>query len=464
MSKPADKPIVPSKIAVHLGRDLTRGNILKNLLFISWPILISNFLVMIGPVIDMVWMGKLGSASVAGVAVSAMLVTLLDSLKLGLDMGTRVMIANFIGAGDTRQANHVALQGYVVTIGFAAIVGTTGAVLAGPILKLMGLAPEVVTQGAPYLRIQFIGILTNGLLWQNSGTMQYSGDTMSPMKITIAYRLLHIVLSPFLVFGWWLFPQLGTRGAAYTSIISGSFGAILGLWFLFGGHTRLKLSFKDFRLDGKMIWRIVKIGVPASITGIERSLGQLMLTWFIVPFGTVATAAHALILQITQLLNITGSALGQGSAVLAGQNLGAQQPQQAEKSGWLSVGLFTSLVIVFSLVLWFWGKNILGIFNKEPDVLATGVLFLRIQIVTYMFSGCTLVLQPCLNGVGDTLAVMLVTLLAMLVVQLPLAFLLSQHTGLGVYGTYWAIAIGTIVMAALYGTYFRIGLWKRKRL
>ncbi len=426
--------------------------------------MISHFLFVIGPIIDMIWVGKLGSASLAGVAVASMLVTLLDSLKLGLDMGTRVMIANFIGAGDHRGANHVALQGYVVTIGFAAVVGTSGAVLAGPILRLMGLSPEVVTQGAPYLRIQFIGILTQGLLWQNSGTMQFSGDTISPMKITIAYRVLHIILSPFLIFGWWVFPELGTSGAAYTSIISALFGAVLGLWYLFSGHTRLKLSFKDFQLDGRMIWRIVKIGVPASVTGIERSLGQVMLTWFIVPFGTVATAAHALILQITQFINITGAALGQGAAVLAGQNLGAKQPQQAEKSGWLSCGLITAILAVFSLILWFWGRSILGIFNNEPEVLATGEAFLRIQIVAYLFSGSTLILQPCLNGVGDTMVVMMVTLLGMLAAQLPLAFLLSQRTGFGVYGTYWAIAIGTIIMGGLYAAYFRIGLWKRKRL
>jgi putative MATE family efflux protein len=464
MANTPDKVGVSLKIGVPFGRDWTQGSVFGNLMSLSWPLIVSHVLTSIGPIIDMIWMGKLGSASVAGVAVAAMMVSLLDSFKMGLDMGTRAMIAYFVGAGDSRGANHAALQGYVVTIGFAAIVGTLGALLAEPILRLMGLTPEVVAQGAPYLRIQFIGILTNGLVWQNSGTMQYSGDTMSPMKIALAYRLFHIVFSPFLVFGWWVFPRLGTSGAAYTSIISASFGAALGLWFLLGGHTRLKLDFRNFRLDGKMIWRIVKIGVPASVTGIERSFGQVMLTWFIVPFGTIATAAHALILQITQLLNIAGAGLGQGAAVLAGQNLGANQSERAEKSGWLSVGLFTVILVISSLILWFWGKNIISIFNNEPDVLLVGKAFLRIQIVTFLFSGCALILQQCLNGVGDTLLVMLVTLLGMFGVQLPLAFFLSRHTSLGVYGTYWAIAVSTVMMAGIYAAYFRLGLWKRKRL
>jgi putative MATE family efflux protein len=453
-----------SKIGAPSGRDWTKGSIFRNLLSLSWPLIISNVLTSTGPIIDMIWVGKLGSAAVAGVAVAYLLVTLLDALKMGLDMGTRAMIAYFVGAGDNRSANHVALQGYVVTIGFAAIVGTLGAILAEPILRMMGLTPEAVSQGAPYLRIQFIGIITMGLVWQNQGTMQFSGDTIGPMKIALVYRIFHIVLCPFLVFGWWIFPRLGTSGAAYTGIISASLGGSLGLWFLLSGRTRLRLNFKEFRPDAKMIWRIVKIGVPASVTGIERSFGQLILTWFIVPFGTIATAAHALVLQVTQLINISGSGLGQASAVLAGQNRGAIKLERAEKSGWLGVGLFTVLLVISSLVVWFWGQNIISIFNNESDVLGVGKAFLRIQIVTFLFSGCALVLQQCLNGVGDTLTTMLITLLGLFVVQLPLAFFLSQHTSLGVYGTYWAIAISTIVMASSYATYFRLGLWKRKRL
>jgi putative MATE family efflux protein len=458
-----DNTGVSARSEVRIRRDWTKGNIFNNLLSISWPLMVSSILTSSGPIIDMIWVGKLGSASVAGVSVAYLLVQLLDAFKLGLDMGTRAMIARFVGAGDTRGANHVALQGYVITIGFAAVVGTLGAIFAGPILKLMGLAPEAVAQGAPYLRIQFIGILTMGLIWQNQGTMQYSGDTINPMKIAVVYRVFHIVLCPFLVFGWGIFPRLGTAGAAVTGILSASVGASIGLWYLLGGHTRLKLNFKDFRFDPGMIWRIVKVGAPASVTAIERTFGQVMLVWFIVPFGTVATAAHALVLQVSMLVNIAGSGLGQGSAVLAGQNLGARQPGQAEKSGWLGVGSYSFVLVICSLAVWFWGRNILSLFNTEVEVLGYGDAFLRIQIVTYLLSGA-LALQQCLNGVGDTLTVMGVTLLGLFAVQLPLAFFLSRHTGLGVYGTYWAIAIGTGVMAVVYVTYFRIGKWKRKRL
>ncbi len=463
MTTPDDGTTATEKIGIPRGRDWTRGNIFKNLLSLSWPLLIGNILTGTGSIIDMFWVGRLGSASVAGVAVSYLLVQLLDAFKMGLDMGTRAMIAHFVGAGDYKMANHVALQGYVVTIGFAAVVGTIGALLATPILRVMGLAPEAVAEGAPYLRIQFIGIITMGLIWQNQGTMQFSGDTVGPLKVALVYRIVHLVLCPFLVFGWWIFPRLGTAGAAYTGIISASIGATMGLWFLLSGRTRLKLTFRNFRPDPKMIWRIIKVGVPASITGIERSLGQVVLTWFIAPFGTLAMAAHALVLQVTMLVNIAGSGLGQGAAVLVGQNLGARQPARSERSGWLGVASYTVVAVLASIVVWFWGENVLRIFNDEPDVLVIGKVFLMIQVLTFLFSGLEVVLQQCLNGAGDTMPVMLVTLLGF-GVQLPLAFVLTRYTGLGVNGAYWAIAIGTIVMALSFTAYFKIGLWKRKRL
>ncbi|MFC1909445.1 MATE family efflux transporter [Chloroflexota bacterium] len=445
-------------------RDLTKGSIFVNVLSLGWPIIVGSGLTSLGPTVDLIWVGKLGVAAVAGVGVASMLVMLLDAFKMGLDMGSRAMVARLFGAGDYHGANDVALQGYFITIAFAAIVGTIGFILAEPILRIVGLPPDVVTQGVPYLRIQFIGILTLGLVRQNEGTMQSSGDSVNPMKIVFFYRLLHIVLCPFLVFGWWIFPRLETVGAAYSNLISTCLGGALGLWILITGRTRITLNFRNFRPNPDLIWRIVRIGIPASVTGIERNFGQVLLTWFVVPFGTVAVAAHSLMQRIDQFLYMPGGGLGRAAGVIAAQNLGAGQPERAEKSGWISAGLFTGIMSVASLVIWFWGKNIVGIFNNEPHLVEVTNTFLRIEIVSYMVFGLAQVLQLCLTSVGDTVPTMLTVLLSIWGVQVPLAFLLSRYTSLGVYGTRWGIVSATVVRAATYSIYFRSGRWKRKKV
>jgi putative MATE family efflux protein len=284
------------------------------------------------------------------------------------------------------------------------------------------------------------------------------------MRIMIGTRLFHVVICPFLIFGWWIFPRLGVTGAAMTNIFSQSLGTVLGLWFLFSGGTRLQLTLKNFSLDPPMIWRIVRIGIPASITGLERSFANLVLMWFIVPFGTFAVAAHSLVQRVDSFLHMPAMGVGQAAGVLAGQNLGAGQPERAEKTSWLAAGLFTCVMVVGSVVIWFWAEKVVGVFNAEPSLVEIASTFLRIEIVSYMVFGLVMVLTQCLNGIGDTMVPMVTTLATMWGVQVPLAYFLPRFTGLGVYGVRWGIVTAIVMRAVIYATYFKLGRWKRKQV
>ena len=201
---------------------------------------------------------------------------------------------------------------------------------------------------------------------------------MTPMKIAVLFRVLHVALCPALVFGWWIFPRLGVSGAALTNVISQSLGTVLGLWVLFTGRSRLRLTLRNFRFIPNIIWRIVKIGVPASITGIERSFANLVLMWFVVPFGTLAVAAHSLIQRVDSFIHMPAMGLGQASGVLAGQNLGARQPERAERTAWLAAGLFTGIMCIASVPVFLWAEYIVRIFNTEPGLVEIASTFLRI--------------------------------------------------------------------------------------
>jgi len=224
------------------------------------------------------------------------------------------------------------------------------------------------------------------------------------------------------------------------------------------------LTMKNFRFDWKMIWRITKIGIPASLMGTERASANLLLMWFIVPFGTAAVAAHSLLERIDNFIRMPAMGMGNAAGVLAAQNLGAKQPERAEKTAWLAVTIFTGVMFFISLVVWFWPQYVVGIFNTEPELVEIAVIFLKIQIVHFMVSGVTLVLMSCLNGVGDTWAPTLNTLVTLWGVQMPLAFFLSRYTPLEVAGVRWAMVIAVVVRAAVYVVYFRTGRWKQKEV
>ena len=445
-------------------RDWTQGRLIDNLWALSWPIIISSALSTLGPTVDMIWVGKLGSSSVAGVGLAGLSVQLVNSLLMGLFAGLRAMVARFIGAGDIDGAEQVTKQAIAVNTIFSIFMALLGIFFAEHIMMLFGVDPAVVTEGAAYLRIQFVGMVAMGLVMMTSSTMQASGDTVNPMKISVFFRLLHVALCPFLVFGWWIFPQMGVAGAALTGVVSQTLGGLIGLWFLLTGRTRLHLSLRNFHFDANLIWRLIKIGLPAAVNGMERSVVGLVMISFIKPFGTLAIAAHTIMTRVEMVVMMPGMGFGQASGVLAGQNMGAGQPARAEKGGWLGVLLTESVMLTCAVVLLIWPQPLVRIFNSEPGVVEIGGSFLMIAAVGFLFMGFAANLAECLNGVGDTLVPMVAGLATMWLLQVPLAYFLPKWTDLGVYGVRWAMVISLAGRAFTYIIYFRAGRWKRKKI
>ncbi len=483
-------------------RDWTQGSVLHNLLSLSWPMVVSNLMLILGPTIDMIWVGKLGINSIAGVGAAGIAVQMQVTAMMGLIMGVRAMISRHIGAGDIAAANHVAQQGFVLAGAVAVIMAAVGIFFTEAILGIFGLEPGVIAEGVPYLRINFVGGATIIFRLMTDSVMQASGDSMTPMVTGVVYRVFHIVLCPFLMFGLWIFPEMGVSGAAITNVISQSLGFVLALWFLLKGRTvyfdlsdwrrrpaalptapdvtladspsrwnparveqaRMQLTFRDFRLDPGIIWGFIRIGLPAMVSGVQRTLGHYFLIVFVSPFGTAAVAAHTIIQRVEMLLTMPGMAFGQTSGVLAGQNLGAGRPNRAERGIWLAIVLVEVFLIAVSVAIFIGADGIVRIFSSEPDTVKLAGSFLRIAVAGYVVLGLTMVLMNALPGTGDTLPPMIIILVTTWLIQLPLAYFLSQSAGLGVLGVRWAIVSGMVVGGIIYLLYFRAGRWKSKKV
>jgi len=391
-------------------------------------------------------------------------VVLMITVKSGFSVGEKAMVARFIGAGDDATANHIASQALVISAVYGAIVALIGILFTKQIFNLFSLEADAITEGVIYLRIVLTGWWTEAFWITSFSLMQASGDTVTPMKIAVIIRFVNSVICPFLILGWWVFPRLGVTGAAITYVFATGLGMSICLWVLFTGQTRLKLTLRDFRPDFKIMWRILKIGIPASVTSLGKAFGDLVLTWFMIPFGTMALAAHSLISRIESFISTPNMGLGGGAGVLVGQNLGVGQPKQASRSGWMATGLAVGFMIICSVALLLWSEEIIGIFNNEPDLIKLGSIFLRIALAGYLGMSVVYIMQNCISGSGDTMPPLIISLVTLWIVQLPLAFLLSRFTDLGMYGVRWAIVAGFVVGAIVYIIYFKLGTWKRKKV
>jgi putative MATE family efflux protein len=390
-------------------------------------------------------------------------VMLVNGFMMGLFTGLRSMISRCIGGQDKNGAVNVARQAFAVSISLGITLAIVGIFLDRWILGLLGVSPTVLELGSGYVRIQFIGMIAVTVRFLTDGIMQASGDTMTPMKIAVIFRLSHVLLSPLLIFGWWIFPRLGINGSAVTSVFSQSVGTACGLWILMSGRSRLRLTFTGFRFDPATAWRIIRIGIPASIMGMQMQFGQLVLTSVVVPFGTLAVAAHSLCQRIDMTISMPLMGLGASAGVLVGQNLGARQPQRAEKSGWIAVGISEGFLAVIAIIILLWPVIIINIFSSDPGLNAVADTYIRIAAAGYIVASFNMVLQQCITGAGDTLPPMIISIIIVWVLQIPLAIFLSR-TSLGVFGVRWAIAGGAVASMIAYSIYFKLGRWKNKRL
>jgi putative MATE family efflux protein len=459
----ADTQNTPPKVS-RLQRDWTQGPILGNLLTLAWPMIVMETLFVISQVVDMIWIGRLGSAAVAGAGVANIIIMLINSGDFGIIAGVRAMISRHIGAGDFPSAKKVAAHAFIIGVAWGLLVTLLGNLFAPQLIGMFGLDADVMAEGVAYFRVMVSGWVAMEILLMGLYVIQSCGDTLNPMKLELTIRIVHITLCPFLVLGIGFFPHLGVAGAALSNLISQVLGGCIALWFLFGGHTRIKLARHDFQFSLGLAVRILRIGIPALIMNLQRSFGNLVLTWFFAPFGTNAIAAHSIASRVEMFIYMPSMALGSGAGVLVGQNLGAKKPERAEKGAWLAMGIVEAFMTFCGILLLIFANQIVSLFATDPQLIKVGADFLRIAVAGYVMMALTTVLQNCIASAGDTVPNMIISIVAVWAVQIPLAWALPHYTTVGVYGIRWGMVFATFFTSLATFFYFRTGRWKNRRV
>ena len=448
----------------YVTRDLTRGSIAGNLWFLSWPQMVEATISVVDQLADLFWAGWLGSKSIAGLGVAQTYTQLVMMVRRGMDLAMRAMVARAVGAGNIELANHAALQGLTLSVLYLLSLCAAGVLLADALLKLIGVSDEVQGIAALYMKVQFVGVAAIGLRMTGAAMLQSAGDAVTPMKAVVVARLLHILLSPFLVFGWMIFPSFGLAGLALANLLANLVGCWMTYVPLFRGDSRLHLRLRGYRLDLPLCWQLLKIGAPACIAQAERGFAQLLLVGFVAPFGDIALAAYSVTKKIEILAHAGNMGFGQASGTLIGQNLGAGRPKRARQTLAWALGYATALnTLVAALVIAF-PRPILFLFNQEAEFLTVAVVWLKVLGLAFIFMGPSFVFQQSFNIAGDTVGPLLITLVGFWVFQIPLAWLLPQFTGLGQFGIAWAIALSMVVRVALFIPYSFSNRWLRVKV
>lgn len=444
--------------------DILAGPLSSTILRLTAPTLAGAVLQNAQSLIDLFWVGRLGPSAIASVAMSGTVIMLLFPTLMGLATGTTALVARAIGAGRYDEAGAVVKQSLLLGFALGAVSAALGWIFSSSLLRLLGAAPDVRASGEVYLRIFLAGSFTAFLLFLTTAALQGAGDAHTPMLLMGLSNLLNLVLDPLLIFGIGPWPALGVAGAALATVVAQAGAAAVGARVLFRGETHFSLRGRRWRFDPDLAWRLLRIGLPGSGQMLSRSLMSLVLMGIVASCGTAAVAAYGTGLRFHMILLMPAFALGGAAATLVGQNLGAGQIDRARRAAWTATGFDVALMILAALVLMPAAPALIGVFNRDPGVVSIGSRYLRIVSPFYAFAGLGIVLSRGLQGAGDTLGPMVITLLSLWGLQVPLAFGLSRLLDPPTDGIWWAMASAFVLQGALVTAWFQAGRWKSLRV
>ena len=442
--------------------DLTQGSILINLVRLAWPIALSNILQDSFRVVDMIFVGKLGKGAISAVGNSGTLMRLIAVLSLGISMGTLIMVSQLVGAKREAEGVNIAMQALILSVVCALAIGFLGYPLAELGLRQLGAEPEVIQLGIPYLRVTLLGLVAMFLSMTLGSIFRGAGDSVTPMVVLIVSTVLNIILDPLLIFGMWGFPRLGVVGSAYASIIGRGVGVVILLYLCFSGRGVISLRHAERCINLSAMGRILRLGIFSSMQGFLRHASRIVFIRIVNIYGTGAADAYFICMQLRILVMHLGFGFANAVSPMVGQNIGANQIDRAEKSAYLANGLATASMTAIGILLFLFPRIFIGIFTSQTEVIEIGKIYLRFLSITFGFIAVSIVLGRALNGAGDTVSPMVMTLISQLGIALILVIVLSHLVG--ITGIWIGIALSNVVQGVMMWLWFRRGNWKTKRL
>jgi len=438
--------------------DLTKANTVKSIWVLALPIMVGNILQTAFNIVDMIWVGRLGPEAIASVAMSGAVLLVIITLIIGVSTGTQSLVARFTGAKKHKSAENIAMQSLIIGAFLSTILAIMGFILSRPILQALGAEGATLEQGIEYLKIVLAGGLVMVYLFLVNAIFRAAGDTLTPMLIMIGATILNVILDPLMIFGIG-FPRMGVAGAALATVLSRGLGALVGLYILFQGYSRIRVHLAKLQIDLKVIFKILRLGFPNSVQMALRSIAGLILMSIVAQYGSYAVAAYGIGLRIFSVVLMPGFALATSAATLVGQNLGANKLYRARACAWQATGFNMLLMGLVGIFFFVFSPTLISIFNTNPGIVKLGSEYLKITSLSYIFVAQGLVLGRSLMGAGDTISPMLISLFALLGIQIPLAIILPNHLALGISGIWWAILLSSVLQGIFTTFWFNLGRW-----
>lgn len=423
--------------------DMTKGPVFKELIIFSVPLILSGVLQLLFNAADVIVVGRFaGDNSLAAVGSTSSFINLMLNLFIGLSIGSSVVSANYFGAGKIRELQNTVHTSMLLSVYSGIGLTILGIVFARPILLIMQAPREVLVLAVLYLRIYFAGISATVIFNFGSALLRAKGDTKRPLYILMVAGVINVILNLVFVICF----HMDVAGVALATVISQIFAAVFVVILLMREEDGFKMEFKKLKIHKYILFRIIKIGLPAGFQGMMFSISNMVIQSSVNSFGPVVIAGSSAGINIEGFVYLAMNGFSQGALTFTSQNMGAGQKDRIKKL--VFVSLLTVLVVGEGLgfLVVFFARQILGIYSQNPLVIEAGIRRLTVICSTYALCGIMDTLSNIIRGIGHSLLPMIVCIIGVCVfriVWLSTIFLTPAfHTEFIIFVSYpisWAV-------------------------
>ncbi|MBI2646448.1 MAG: MATE family efflux transporter [Deltaproteobacteria bacterium] len=415
----------------------------KQILRLAWPVIWGQLGMLAFDLVDVFWMAKLGTETVAGVAAAAFLDWAVYSLMGVTTIGCATLVSQAVGAKNKKQAYDVARESFHLGL-LVSLFLLFFLWFSSPfIFHWMGLDAKAHAAALAYYQVLIFGAPVFFTFILTGQIFNAYGDTKTSNFILTGAIGLNALLDPFFIFGWGPFPTWGAFGASFASLISFTVGMGIRLYFLRKrGYIDSLTTYR--KLSGAYFYRILSIGIPTATARVVWSLVYPLLSTLITPFGMSAMAALTMAHRIEGVAYCTAYGFSVAVSTLVGQNMGRKDIQSARQTAYQGRRLITVILLPMSLLFLLIPEVLMGFLSQDPQVISHGASYLRIIGLLEIFLGWEMVFEGGFNGVGETRPYMLISI-PLTLSRYPLAYLLVHRLGGSIESIWWAISLSTLL-------------------
>ena len=433
--------------------NLLQGSILKALVAMSLPIMATSLLQMAYNMTDMIWIGRVGSNSVAAVGAAGMFVNLSNGICAFLRVGSQVNVAHCYGAGNRERAAHYARNALQMGVILSIVYGAVVCIFRKPFIGFFKFTnAQVIHDAEIYLFIMGAFIIFNFINPICTAVITATGNSKTPFKISTVGLIINLFLDPMLIFGIGFFPEMGVFGAAIATVFAQFIVFLLYLNYMRKDEQVFSKMKFGRALEKDIMADITRIGMPSSIqgvmfTGISMTIGRIIAAW-----GETAIAVQKVGIQVESISYMAADGFAAATNSFIAQNYGAKQYDRSKKGYTTALKVMLCWGVITTSVLVFLPAPIFSIFINEPDVIPLGVDYLRILGYSLLFMCIEILTSGAFSAYGKTLPPSIVSII-FTGMRIPMAILLGK-TSLGLNGVWWSISLSSVFKGVILVTLF----------